>query len=558
MNFERDEIIFYHQLRNELYHSGNGMVPAVAHISGIRGAALWVFSTLFNVEAESLLTEHDTSSITPPVEEENADLSDQTKFLELFISMRHDLNMLMRIAGASESRGTTQIPVTEAWKNVFSSDVGEASERYEQVLKQAETLRDQIIEGKTSDSSDAKSRSLSHDLAEVSDFINAELRSHQREIVERAIEATSRAASPQGNRRAGIIWQTQGSGITLSAISYVTQALSIKELHNPTIIFATDMNVLVDQTYQRLVTSAQSFSSLAIRVSKTSELLNILRSDQKKIVFTTIQRLLSLKDEGPFERSNILFVGHNLHSTNEAISEVLPKAVFILFTSRFLPDDSKVVLTYGKLISKYDFRQAIEDNIVVPVNFEARHIKVSAELDPLLKDNQDGSWFFHLVSLDYIRALASDLVPHFESRVKDSMGKALIITPDRNTSSQLFSAIISLKPEWNNQSPTEGLIKVISAETHPDERRILLTRFEDPFDSFRLAITSGMWLTGLNSSALKTIYLLRPMSRNYLLQAMGGLTRNSLDKRTGLIVDYAENFDAFRSALEELDKWRPE
>lgn len=283
MEFERDEIIFYHQLRNELYHSGNGMVPAVAHISGIRGAALWVFSTLFNVEAESLLTERAASSIKHPVEEENADLSDQTQFLELFISMRHDLNMLMRIAGANESRGTTQIPATEAWKNVFSSDVGEASERYEQVLKQAEILRDQIIEGKTSDSSDAKLRSLSHDLAEVSDFINAELRSHQREIVEKAIEATSRAASPQGNRLAGIIWQTQGSGITLSAISYVTQALSIKELHSPTIIFAPDMNVIVDQSYQRLITSAKSFSPWAVRVSKTSELLNVLRSNEKKL-----------------------------------------------------------------------------------------------------------------------------------------------------------------------------------------------------------------------------------------------------------------------------------
>jgi hypothetical protein len=37
-----DEIVWYHQLRNELYHAGNGMVPEVRVIEGARSAALAV------------------------------------------------------------------------------------------------------------------------------------------------------------------------------------------------------------------------------------------------------------------------------------------------------------------------------------------------------------------------------------------------------------------------------------------------------------------------------------------------------------------------------------
>jgi hypothetical protein len=51
----KEEIVWYHNLRNELYHSGHGMVPEEYSLKGIREAALWIFSTLFEVDAEALL-----------------------------------------------------------------------------------------------------------------------------------------------------------------------------------------------------------------------------------------------------------------------------------------------------------------------------------------------------------------------------------------------------------------------------------------------------------------------------------------------------------------------
>jgi len=42
-----EHILWYHTLRNQLYHSGNGMTPEQRHVAGARDAALAVFRALF-------------------------------------------------------------------------------------------------------------------------------------------------------------------------------------------------------------------------------------------------------------------------------------------------------------------------------------------------------------------------------------------------------------------------------------------------------------------------------------------------------------------------------
>lgn len=49
------EIIWYHQLRSDLYHSGNGLVPEEHVIRGSRAAALLIFKSLFNIDTSSFL-----------------------------------------------------------------------------------------------------------------------------------------------------------------------------------------------------------------------------------------------------------------------------------------------------------------------------------------------------------------------------------------------------------------------------------------------------------------------------------------------------------------------
>ena len=51
----KQTVIHYHNLRNNLYHEGRNFVPTERDIQGARSAALYIFSTLFNVNGEELL-----------------------------------------------------------------------------------------------------------------------------------------------------------------------------------------------------------------------------------------------------------------------------------------------------------------------------------------------------------------------------------------------------------------------------------------------------------------------------------------------------------------------
>ena len=48
INLKLEHVLWYHQLRNNLYHSGHGMVPEKHILIGAKAAACEVFFTLFN------------------------------------------------------------------------------------------------------------------------------------------------------------------------------------------------------------------------------------------------------------------------------------------------------------------------------------------------------------------------------------------------------------------------------------------------------------------------------------------------------------------------------
>ncbi len=51
----KQNVIYYHNLRNDLYHEGKSLVPAERDIKDARKAALYIFSTLFKVKGEELV-----------------------------------------------------------------------------------------------------------------------------------------------------------------------------------------------------------------------------------------------------------------------------------------------------------------------------------------------------------------------------------------------------------------------------------------------------------------------------------------------------------------------
>jgi hypothetical protein len=66
------EFIWYHDIRNGQYHAGGATVPQARDLENLRKAALWVFSTLFDVvDVEALLTERLAEATTSDLPERN-------------------------------------------------------------------------------------------------------------------------------------------------------------------------------------------------------------------------------------------------------------------------------------------------------------------------------------------------------------------------------------------------------------------------------------------------------------------------------------------------------
>ncbi|MBF0408363.1 MAG: hypothetical protein HQM10_13515 [Candidatus Riflebacteria bacterium] len=90
-----EEIVWYHSLRNELYHSGNGMVPEMHVLEGARTAALAVFSTLFKTDISPMLG--DDSKRNKPTEKILfAAQNDEMELLRLFIEFERALEMTLK------------------------------------------------------------------------------------------------------------------------------------------------------------------------------------------------------------------------------------------------------------------------------------------------------------------------------------------------------------------------------------------------------------------------------------------------------------------------------
>src|SRR5918996_1349576 len=72
---------------------------------------------------------------------------------------------------------------------------------------------------------------------------------HQFHAVQRAVDATIEASRPQGDRRVGVVWHTQGSGKSLTMAFYAGKVARHPAMENPTVLVLTDRIDLDDQLF---------------------------------------------------------------------------------------------------------------------------------------------------------------------------------------------------------------------------------------------------------------------------------------------------------------------
>ena len=129
------------------------------------------------------------------------------------------------------------------------------------------------------------------------------------------------AQQPKGDKKAGVVWHTQGSGKSLSMVFYTGKI--VLQLNNPTILVITDRNDLDDQLFDTFAASKQLLRQEPVQAESREQLKDLLKVASGGVIFSTIQKFQP--DEGNVyeqlsERRNIVVIADEAHRTQYGFS----------------------------------------------------------------------------------------------------------------------------------------------------------------------------------------------------------------------------------------------
>lgn len=415
---------------------------------------------------------------------------------------------------------------------------------------------------------------------------------HQYFAVNKAVERTINASSENGDRRAGVVWHTQGSGKSLSMVFYAGKI--IQTLDNPTLVLLTDRNDLDGQLFGVFSHCSDLLRQTPKQAQDRANLKKLLAVASGGVVFTTIQKFMP-EEKGKkhpllSDRKNIIIVADEAHRSQydfidgfaRHMHDALPNATFIGFTGTPIElSDKNTRAVFGEYIDVYDISRAVEDKATVPIYYEARLAKIDLlkEVTPKIdvefeeltegeevekKEKLKSKWArleAMIGSGKRIALIAKDVVEHFESRLGAMDGKGMFVSMSRRIAVELYDEIIKLRPTWHSNDIRKGFIKVVMTGSASDpanyqkhihtkeERDLLADRMKDPKDEMKLVIVRDMWLTGFDAPSMHTMYIDKPMQGHGLMQAIARVNRVYKDKPGGLIVDYLGIAPSLKEAL---------
>ena len=433
---------------------------------------------------------------------------------------------------------------------------------------------------------------------------------HQFHAVRHAVERTIAATSPNGDRRVGVIWHTQGSGKSLLMAFYAGQIVTHPAMENPTVVVITDRNDLDDQLFGTLSMCRELLRQTPVQVGSREDLQTVLARPSGGVVFTTIQKFAPERGETEYpvltDRRNVVVIADEAHRSQygfrakverktgeisygfaKYLRDALPNASFIGFTGTPIEkEDVNTPAVFGEYIDVYDINRGVEDGATVPIYYESRVARIELDKDEklgldeeiaeLTEDDAESEqeklkrkWanVEAVVGAEKRLAMvARDLVEHFENRVVGMDGKGMIVCMSRRICVALYGEIIKLRREWHSAHDESGVLKVVmtGAASDPKEwqrhiggksrRELLAKRAKDPDNPLKLVIVRDMWLTGFDVPSMHTMYIDKPMRGHGLMQAIARVNRVFRDQPAGLIVDYIGIAQNLKSALSQYSR----
>ncbi|MBR8344756.1 hypothetical protein [Burkholderia ambifaria] len=537
MEIERAWLVFYHELRNDLYHAGNGLVPAEEHLLGIRRGAIWAFSLLFECDGEALLDACLSDAKAPANPPESTEriavaMSDATTFLQAFLSAKQAADELLELRGKTADF-TSLLAEARATSEVIGTQTDPVPAELVESLARAEQAKDLVLRGDTPAGDTPPLDSLVQALDKFALRLRSTLRSHQQEIALGALKATLSAQA--GNRRAGVVTQPTGSGISGSLLAYLALCSQHHQLNTLRYVVLTDMRVFVDQFAKLYEDMLESGTQRKLIVPDSRAMLErVLRTASSDVVVTTVQQLGALPDSFA---GNCVVIGYNLSSTAVSAVSRFPRGIYILFSSGPLGSikfRDEVREVFGESIRDLAFQDAVRLQLV-PVQVKQY---AGSGTRSVSQEKSRGRGQLTEPMLEWV---ARTVLGDANDRVEPCAGKAVILVPGIASGTRLVHVIERLRGE--HSASTVNLAApygAILASTSTPKAGDLIDRFLHS-GLPAILVTTPARLAGLDLPIVDRCYVTFALSVAARGAVFSLVSRRQLGKIEGYVHDFGGN-----------------
>lgn len=421
-------------------------------------------------------------------------------------------------------------------------------------------------------------------------------------------------------KEGGIIWHTQGSGKSLTMIWL---AKWIREnIDNSRVLVITYREEL-DGQIERFF---KGVDEDIYRTKSGKDLINQLNATQPWLICSLIHKFgsrtesaaeeylreLDLYKPADFKAKGDLYVFvDECHRTqsgelHDAMKNILPKAVFVGFTGTPIlkRDKKKSIEVFGRYIHTYKYDEAVLDNVVLDLQYEAREVDQTitsqAKIDQWFEVKTKGLTDYAkaelkrrwgtmqkvLSSQPRLNRIVADIMLDMEmkDRLMSGRGNALLIAGSIYQACQYYDifqnnglkkcAIITsytgdislIKGESTGEDDeTENIQKYTTYQKmleyygglYPEIKtrgfeEVIREKFVKEPEKMKLLIVVDKLLTGFDAPPATYLYIDKSMQDHGLFQAICRVNRlDGEDKDYGYIIDYKDLFNSLSSAVKD-------
>ena len=413
-------------------------------------------------------------------------------------------------------------------------------------------------------------------------------------------------------REGGIIWHTQGSG---KSLTMVWLAKWIREnASDSRILIITDRDELDKQIEKVFLGVGEEI----YRTKSGQDLISCL-NDTIPLLLCSLIHKFGRKEEADYDsyieelkkslpkdfkaKGDVYVFVDECHRTqsgklHEAMKKILPNALLIGFTGTPLlkKDKQKSIEVFGPYIHTYKFDEAVKDNVVLDLRYEARNIEQNIsskdKVDQWFEAKTKGLTDFAVAELkkrwgtmqkvlscqSRLEKVVADIMLDMEikDRLQNGRGNALLVSGSVYEACKYYElfqqrglkkcAIVTsyvpvladLKGENAGDGETENIRKYkiynemlngMDTEAFEDEVK---KKFVNEPAQMKLLIVVDKLLTGFDAPSATYLYIDKTMHDHGLFQAICRVNRlDGDDKEYGYIIDYKDLFQSLEKSVED-------